>query len=152
MAHVLIVEDDDHKLDVLVATLHSVVPDAEVQLVTSVSTAVRAVNSQSFDLIVLDMALPSHEAVVGGGAPMSQLTGGLELLFELQSLARQDPCVIVTQYPEIEICGEFYPLKLASKAIEERYETRVLGCLEYTDANSDWRVELANIFGAICES
>lgn len=152
MPSVLLVEDDGFKSDEIHALLLSVCHSTDVHLSKSVSSAIGAIEGRTFDLIVLDMALPSHTAVPGAGAPLSLLTGGLEVLFELQSLRRKDPCVVVTQYPEIEICGSFYQLIKAPEAIERCYEVRVLGCIEYTDSGAQWRVTLAELFGKICAS
>ena len=152
MPHVLLVEDDSFKSDEIKTLLLSVSPSTQINLATSVSAAIGAIKDSSFDLVVLDMALPSHTASAGAGAPLSLLTGGLEVLFELQSLGRKDPCFVVTQYPEIEICGTFYPLSEASEAIERCFEIRVLDCIEYNDANARWRTTLDKLFRELCAS
>ncbi len=152
MPYVLLVEDDNFKSDEIQTLFIALNPSYEIRLAKSVSSAISAIKEQQFDLIVLDMALPSHTVTPGAGAPLSLLTGGLEVLFELQSLDRPDPCVIVTQYPEIEICGSFYALAEASKAIEQNYDIHVLGCVEYTDTSTQWRVTLTTLYEQLCAS
>lgn len=152
MKSVLLVEDDSFKSDAIQSLLKSIKSDTEFILSTSVANAVDAIKDTLFDLIILDMALPSHPVVAGGGAPLSWLTGGMEILFELQSLERSDNCVIITQYPDIEICGELYPVEKAAKAIFENYGIYVQSCLEYSQTSQAWRVALAKIFNKLCES
>jgi len=152
MASVLLVEDDVFKSDEIQSHLVGLNPAPTIRLATSVSSAIAAIQAHPFDLIILDMALPSHTPTPGAGAPLSLLTGGLEVLFELQSLGRRDPCLIVTQYPEIEICNVFYPLSVASQAIHENYDLRVLDCVEYAESRSQWRVTLTNIYAKVCAS
>lgn len=152
MPNILLVEDDSFKSDEIRTVLGALDRPPSFVLATSVSSAIRAIKLGKYDLIVLDMALPSHAATAGGGAPLSLLTGGLEVLFELQSLDRRDPCVIVTQYPEIEICGAFFPLKDAPSAIEDNYGIEVVGCIEYTDTNQSWKASLTRHYLKVCES
>jgi CheY-like chemotaxis protein len=143
MPRILIVEDDSFKVENLAAFLTGHLVDSEIDFVSCVASAVRIVQQEEFDLIILDMALPSHPVVSGGGAPMSLLTGGLEILFELQSLGRHDPCIIVTQYPEIEITGLFFSVESAAKAIKACFSCDVIGCVQYSEESSDWKLELA---------
>jgi len=152
MPNVLLVEDDGFKSDDIHALLDTMGVPPAMRYAKSVSEAIAAIKERPFDLIVLDMALPSHTATPGAGAPLSLLTGGLEVLFELQSLARGDPCVVVTQYPEIEICGIFYPVALAAAAIETQYDIRIAGCVEYSDSSTQWRATLKAIYNKLCIS
>lgn len=135
---VLILEDDSFKNDHLTALVRSNAKYADVSCASDVATAIIIVGQSKFDLIIVDMALPSHPVVSGGGAPMSLLTGGLEILFELRSLKRSDNCIIVTQYPEIEIAGKFYPIVHAASAIRKQFSCEVVGCLQYSEGSVEW--------------
>jgi CheY-like chemotaxis protein len=136
---ILIVEDDQFKMDSLISLVINVLPVAQVTQASDVSTAISAVNKTVFDLLIVDMALPSHPVIPGGGSPMSLLTGGLEVLLELSALERGDDCIIVTQYPEIEIAGHFFPVDQATEAIEEHIGYKVVSCLEYSEESLGWK-------------
>jgi len=64
MFKVLIVEDDIHKLDSLTAFIHQYLSNSEVMPATNLKDAIEAVDSYLFDLILIDMAIPSHATVV----------------------------------------------------------------------------------------
>lgn len=149
MLNVLIIEDDSFKMDTLVALVRSDIINTNVRCVADVATAVAAVDQAAFDLIILDMALPSHPAILGGGSPMSLLTGGLEILLELSSLQRHDNCIIVTQYPEIEIAGKFFPVDCAAKAIMEYFSCEVIACLQYSEDSSEWKKRLSELLRSL---
>jgi CheY-like chemotaxis protein len=152
MKRVLVVEDDSFKSDDIQASLRQVEPNADLVLATNVAAAVDALQNGEYDLIVVDMALPSHPVVAGEGAPLSLLQGGSEVLFELQSLEKSGCCVIITQFPDIEICGDLYPVPVASAAMLEKYDLNVQACLEYSQTNHAWRDTLTTIFKKLCES
>ncbi|MFT4436515.1 response regulator [Caballeronia sp. 15715] len=141
MPKILIVEDDQFKMDNLIALVTTVLPTVQLAQASDVSTAISAVNRERFDLLIVDMALPSHPVIPGGGSPMSLLTGGLEILLELSALERNDDCIVVTQYPEIEIAGRFFPVNRATLAIEEHIGYSGVTCLEYSEESAEWKNE-----------
>lgn len=142
MFKVLIVEDDIHKLDSLTAFINQYLSNSEVMPATNLKDAIEAVDSHLFDLILIDMAIPSHATVPGGGSPMSLLTGGLEVILELSSLEREDDCIIITQFHEIEICDNNYSINTAKKYIHELLECEVLDCILYDEGENSWRKKL----------
>jgi CheY-like chemotaxis protein len=141
----LIVEDDEFKEKILCDFLEGVLGPIAIQSCKSLVEAIDSVNRDVFDLIFLDMAIPSHPIVSGGGAPMSFLTGGIEVLLELNALNRKDPCLIVTQYPEIEISGEFYPVSESAAAIKEKLDCEVIACVEFAEGSSSWEKEIKRV-------
>lgn len=145
MFKLLIIEDDNFKMETLIDLVKSSITNVNTQCVSDVASAISAVDQTKYDLIIIDMALPSHPTVSGEGSPMSLLTGGLEILFELRSLNRNDNCIIVTQYPEIEIAGEFYPVDKAALAIKQQFSCEVLACLQYSEELLSWKDHLSGL-------
>ncbi len=119
MKEVLIIEDDNFKAISLKEFIDAHSEFDSVEIVSSLVEAIDAVNGKSFALILVDMAIPSHPVVPGGGSPISLLTGGIEVLLELGSLGREDPCIIITQYPDIEISGSFFSLQQAKSELKK---------------------------------
>ena len=142
---ILILEDDSFKSDHLTKIVNLSVTNADIRVVSDLASAVVAISQCKFDLILVDMALPSHPVVSGGGAPLSLLTGGLEVLFELRSLNRSDACIIITQYPEIEIAGRFYSVDHSAAAIREQFMCDVVGCFQYVAESTEWSEKLIQL-------
>ncbi|KRP49566.1 response regulator [Pseudomonas poae] len=145
MRKILLVEDDGFKAKSLIDFLGVEWPDATVITAPSLVDAVEALYEPIYDLILVDMAIPSHPAILGGGSPMSLLTGGLEVLLELRSMERNDPCIVITQYPEIEISGTFFSVHDAALKIRDRLECNVLGCIKYSEGSSEWKLPLKTL-------
>jgi CheY-like chemotaxis protein len=139
MKPVLIIEDDSFKANSLTEHIENIISDAVISIATNLTDAVEMVNNNTYSLIILDMAIPSHPTVSGGGSPMSLLTGGLDILLELKELERDDPCIIVTQYPDIEICENFYPLGKAKEEIKNLLDCDVVTCISYSEGSMDWK-------------
>lgn len=142
MEKLLIIEDDEHKIERLKTFAQKHLPEKEVFLATSLVTAIENINKYEFSLIFVDMGIPSHPIEAGSGSPVSLLTGGIEVLLELSELQRTDPCIIITQYPDIEISGQFYPLSQATQQLYDKLECKVETCVHYIEDSSEWEEEL----------
>ncbi|CAI87403.1 response regulator [Pseudoalteromonas translucida] len=145
MNTVLIIEDDKFKATSLEKFMIERDEFDQVINVTSLVEAIDAIEADEYSFILVDMAIPSHPIKLGEGSPISLLTGGLEVLMELSNMERKDPCVVITQFPDIEIAGQFYPLAKAKSEIKKQLECSVLACLEYKEGESLWKESLKEI-------
>jgi len=119
---VLIVEDDEHKSSQIIDLINNESEVSDKTIVDNVSEAVLFLKKSIPDKIILDMSLPSHKALPGQGAPAPLPTGGIEVLFELKKRRLVNlPILILTQYHEIEIEGEPFPVELSAQAFKDEY-------------------------------
>lgn len=142
---ILIVEDDLHKADELQRFVSERFEGAWIEKAASVSEAVLAIDVRRFDLVLLDMALPSHSLKPGNGPPSSLLSGGLEIIHEFDYSKRGEPIVILTQYPEVELDGELIQLSLVSEKLTEMFAVNLLGCVYYEMGSDAWRKKLKGL-------
>jgi ActR/RegA family two-component response regulator len=149
MNTVLIIEDDDFKAKSLKEYMLNRSEFDTVEIASSLVEAIDAITIREYNFILVDMAIPSHPTIPGEGAPVSLLTGGLDILMELSDMNRTDPCVIVTQYGDIEIAGQYYSLEQAKFQIEKQLECSVLSCIEYKEADDKWKESLKDILDNI---
>lgn len=142
MFKILIIEDDIHKLESLCGFTRRHLLNAVIVTATSLNDAIESIDNDVFNLILIDMAIPSHPILPGEGSPIPFLSGGLEVILELSSLGREDDCIIVTQYPEIEVCGNTYKVDNAKENINSLLECNVVECIEYSEGDSSWKKKL----------
>ncbi|MCG7349600.1 hypothetical protein [Sphingomonas sp. ACRSK] len=142
---VLLIEDDAFKQKELEGALLEMMPDAEFRVGRSVRQALSFLAERTYDLIVLDMALPSHEVRPAAAQPMSQPSGGVELLLELSYEERGDPVIIVTQHPEIEFDGRLYALGQFARAFGKKASANLRGVIYFNVLDGGWRAELQRL-------
>lgn len=142
---ILLVEDDEHKRRSIVSALRACNQSFEVVDAESLYTGIQAIDDVPFDLVVLDMAIPSHPPEPGEGSPVSFNTGGLDILLELESRGRSDRCIVITQFPEIEISQIFYPVDVAAAAIEKELGYKVIECVAYSEGGDDWLKQFSGL-------
>src|SRR4051794_38117306 len=119
--NILLVEDDEFKAADILKVLGESLPGAEIIRAMSVTSALKAIHSSSFFLIVLDMSLPTFEMTGPGGGGSPQGQGGLEVLRLARRLQNSSPFIVVTQYPDVEIDGTDVPIASAAKALRTRF-------------------------------
>lgn len=138
--NVLVVEDDEFKVADLLRLLQEMFPEATVTRAASVTSALRAISFGEFDLIVLDMSLPTFDlsGPGGGGSPQGQ--GGVELLRLARRLKTRGHYIIVTQYPDIEIDGSDVRLPQAARRLSSHLGLNVRACLLYEFDRDDWQL------------
>ncbi len=145
---ILLVEDEPHKRDELVdcvADVFSIVP----VIVDGVSTAVTKVLSESFDLIILDMALSTFgEGADDNQKGHDQAQGGIEVLRALKAKKRNSKILIVTQYHNFYIGGVSVKLKNSQKIIKEKYQQDVIGAVLYQYKSMPTRQKIKAILKA----
>lgn len=136
---VLMVEDDPFKEERLREALLNVHSTCAITVARTVQHAIGLLGGSAYDLIVLDMALPSHESRPGGAPAVSQPSGGVEILIELSSEGRGERVVIVTQYPDIEFDDKFYPLARFPSAFAKKAKVNLRSVIRFSMRGTDWR-------------
>lgn len=139
---ILLVEDDQFKQELIEGMLKERYSDAAISLARSVQQAVKLIRNNDYNLIILDIALPSHDSKAGGAQPISQPAGGIEVLLELSYEERADPVIIVTQYPEIEFNGRLYALAKARSALSRQISVNIRDVIFFNAQASAWRDQL----------
>lgn len=139
---VLILEDDKYKCEALVGVIESVLPQANLTVTKSVQTGVASIQAVDFDVIILDMSLPSHDLADGGALGIPRLSGGMEILFELDYLGKESRVFIVTQYPEIEISGAMIELGEVGAFVQQKFGINVSRCIFFDYDDAAWKAEL----------
>lgn len=144
---ILLVEDEQHKRDELsLFLLEAGLGEISLDSAESVGDAIMSVESNDYDLIILDMALPTfsvNEVVDEGG--QDQQTGGVEILRELKALGKSANVIVVTQYTDVSLGGRHVKLREARKLLSIRYKQNILGLIGYKYKSKSNRSKLTRI-------
>lgn len=136
----LIVEDDPFKMDGIQAHLRELFGSRiETSGCQALSSARSLLAKKHFDLAIVDMSIHSHEPEAGAGSPFPLSSGGLDVLFEIVYSGGNTPCIILTQYPDIEIEGDPVSIDKAQDEIFEKFDIKVAGCIRYIENDIRWK-------------
>src|SRR4051812_12329921 len=124
--NILLVEDDEFKAADIIRAAEEVAENLNFVRAASVTSALRRISTEDYDMCILDMSLPTFDlsGPGGGGSPQGQ--GGVEVLRLAKRSDHAPPFVVVTQYPDIEIGGKDIPLSEATVFLSKVFGVRVL--------------------------
>ena len=148
----LIVEDDAFKLEGIQGYLDSVFTGTlEISICQALASATALLESRTLDLAIIDMSIHSHEPEAGSGSPFPLSSGGLDVLFTIahSETGANTHCIILTQYPDIEIDSLPIPVEQAKQEILETFDINVAGCVRYLENDNQWKADLYSILESL---
>jgi CheY-like chemotaxis protein len=78
---ILLVEDDEYKIDLIVPFIKSMILDVDLTFAASVKSAKKELdNDNEIHVVLLDMTLPTFDMTAGSSGGRPQGFGGLEVL------------------------------------------------------------------------
>ncbi|MGT2455436.1 response regulator [Cupriavidus basilensis] len=99
MRKVLIIEDDDPKLDQIVEYLTQSSGNFDMTVAKSLNSACRQIDDNAFDVVLLDMSIPTFDGGKTANATGRQRTyGGKDFLTYMWEMENETPVIVVTQY------------------------------------------------------
>lgn len=139
---VLVVEDSDTKLASVVAALKAILPQYPIQTAKSVRSAVAALETKRFWLIVADMSLPTFdvESRERGGTPRP--FGGIEVFDYLMREGLTTPVIVVSSYQALVDGIRSMPLEKLAAELARDYPENYHGYVYFDSAYSNWEREL----------
>lgn len=141
--NILIVEDDQNKLAQLTSFISNRQHTASIESRCSYNSALaRLLKPPSFDLILLDMSMPTFDKTLAESGGRHRPYGGKDILRKLQRNGVKTPVVVVTQFThfgEGKTCISLDVLKqqLAEEGFDNYRET-----IFYSAEGTTWESEL----------
>ena len=147
MKRVLLIEDESHKRDELTSYLKEFLfSEKEIDVVESVREAVISVIENEYDLIVLDMALPTYsisdDSTDGG---QDQDLGGVEVLRTLKLHGKSTNVIIVSQFSDIKLDEKRIKLNAAKALLKRKYGQTIRGAVLYKYKSPINRIKISNL-------
>jgi CheY-like chemotaxis protein len=142
---ILIVEDQIEKSKEIEQFCKSFFPKIEnVSVFQSLRSGLRALMSNTYDLIFLDMSMPNFDPSSDdplGGTPES--FAGKEFLAQMKLRGEKIPVVIITQYQTFEE-GQV-DLTSIDSFLKSTYSGFYLGAIYYSSADKEWEINLERL-------
>lgn len=137
---ILLIEDSFDKKKNILASLEKFDPKMDILPKESVRGALDAIESETFDLILLDMSLPAFDFsddIPDGGEAES--FGGIEIVQQLSFLEISTPIIILTHYRTFHGGTTYEDLE---QELTDEFSTIVKGMIYYDHPSNEWDIEL----------
>lgn len=145
MVDILIVEDDVHKRDQLVAFLSKGEDSPSIEQAGSLIGGIRALRATKPDYVILDMTLPNYEPESDGHVGSVLAFGGVEFLRQVRRYRIETKVIVVTQFETFGDDDNAKDRKELDAELREQFSNVYKGMVYYHASLSDWSDELQNL-------
>lgn len=142
---VLLIEDDDYKARQIVEFVNTL--GYEVEVKKAYNSGMMALTNNQYDLVLLDMTIPSFELSPEHPTSRIRKYGGRDILSEMERCEIVVPTIIITQYKVFDD-GE-KSLEILNEELAEEYSQIYKGLIYYNSSIVDWQGKLQNIVSNI---
>ncbi|MEL6643313.1 MAG: response regulator [Pseudomonadota bacterium] len=146
----LLVEDESPKLAHIRRFVRQSFPHVSVFDARSVSSALEAIEEHDFDLMLLDMSLPTFDVGQGehGGRP--QGFGGIEILRHIEMSGSSLQTIVLTGYEAFpDETGELISLDTLRNRMLDEFPTTVREVVHFSSSLEEWKVSLRDEISSI---
>jgi DNA-binding response OmpR family regulator len=138
---ILLVEDDEEKRDEIVELLEgNYEPDITIQM--SFRTGKKAIRDDSFDLILLDMDIPTFDITTTESGGRKQAFGGRLLMSEMLRRNIETKVLVITQFDYFENTTDGLNLTQLDQQLKDEYTNIYMGCIQMKGGSEDWKEKL----------
>ncbi|NYS31925.1 response regulator [Pantoea sp. WMus005] len=146
---ILVVEDNEFKRKRIVEVLSNEFESAKISECYSFTSAWQLIPERKYDLIVLDMSLPTFDKKESDSSGNFRVFGGKELARKLTKRKITSQFIFISQYKNFSDDVNSYTFESLKNELIEKYKSKCLGFLYYSNTKSEWRDELILIVKGI---
>lgn len=138
---ILLVEDDEHKMNDIIAFLDSIKKNIVISTARSVESGVQSAVDNPYDLILLDMTIPNFDITEKSDGGKSYKNGGEIIVKELLDEEVKFRCAVITQYETFN--NE--TIEQISQRILQLCGDNYLGYVKYSTNKDSWKQKLKDL-------
>ncbi|MFM0168851.1 response regulator [Paraburkholderia sediminicola] len=147
--NVLLVEDDEYKRRQIISFLNDEGWCTDIAIANSVVGGINKIDETSFDLVILDMALPNYD----GGSDAAQGLGGIAVFRYLQQLSPATPVLVLTQFEALREGSALVDIKTLDERLRAEFGDQFAALAQYKVASDEWRKQVREVANKVrnCE-
>ena len=137
---ILLIEDDEYKAAQICTFLKEDAYDVDVR--KAFQSGMRAVLSGQYNILLLDMSIPTFDSVDVNRANRHRPFGGKDVLQEIQRIGKEIPVVVITQYSVFNEGRENITLRTLDEDLKKQFATIYKGMIHFDASSMDWSTRL----------
>jgi CheY-like chemotaxis protein len=147
--NILIVEDDENKRNQIIEFIKEEIPTSNVTIAKSFQTGLRSIVRGGFDLILLDMTMPTFDIGFDEDGGRPQAYAGREILRQMDRREIATPVIVVTQFDKFGAGVDELRLEELDEQLRGEHPASYQGAVYYNAAYADWKQELAKMISEL---
>lgn len=146
MYKILLIEDDEPKRDQILTLLSTEFNHISVSVAKSLNSACRLIDAEYFNLILLDMSLPTFDGGKTVGASGRQKTlGGRDVLRYIVECEIATPVYVVTGFKDFPGENRNIQLEELHKELQIEFPESYRGKVRFSHSSEEWKSRMCAI-------
>jgi CheY-like chemotaxis protein len=142
IVRVLIVEDNDYKCQKIIEVIKNSFSNISLDICRSFTSGWQKIRNEDFDLICLDMSLPTFDISGSESGGEFRTFGGKELVSKMVRRRPNLRFLIITQYESFSLKNNSYTFDSLKSEIQNDYNDACKGFVLFSNKSSDWKLNL----------
>lgn len=141
----ILIEDDSKKIDEIKEFFAKEFPDSELTVKESYQSGIRAMLSTSYDLLLLDMSIPTFDKTPEESGGPYEKFGGYKVMRETIRKSRSVKTILITMFDDFGESDLSITLSQINEQLRTEFNSIYLGSVFYHARETKWRDELKSI-------
>lgn len=139
---ILIVEDNKHKRDRVTSVVKNKIFEADIDYAYSFTSGSNQSTNYQYDLIILDISLPTYDKIGNESGGRFRTFGGKEIARKIKRRGIKTNLIFITQYEAFSDKGRSYSLAELENDIRTEHGEQCLDLIYYDSSKSVWKEKL----------
>ena len=140
---ILIADDNYQKQEELKKFVEDKFPYADIEQQFAFNSTFKALNSNDYDFVFLDMTMPSFEQSKGDITDQTLRTlAGKDIVTNLSYRNIFVKIIIVTQFEVFGRHDQITPIDSIFNELKEKHPKMILGCVLFDFQSDSWKIDL----------
>ncbi|WP_419211635.1 hypothetical protein ACNR9Q_12920 [Maribacter sp. X9] len=141
---ILFIEDNKTKIDDVKSFTLETFTNTEIIVKESFTSGLRELFTNNYDLVFLDMSLPTREGSPSNSLNNFEQLGGHKILSEMKRKKKIVPTLLITMFREFGIGKSFLDLKEVDEMCRDEFPEIYKGVVYYSSREEGWKENLNN--------
>ena len=144
-AKILLIEDDKKKTEDIRAFLSSYLSDVDLVIKESYQSGLRELLFNSYDLLLLDMSIPTWDRSSKESGGNYEKFGGYKILKETVRKRKSVRTILITMFDDFGEGDTSITLSELNQMLESEFPEIYKGAVFYSSRESNWKDELKTL-------
>lgn len=144
---ILLIEDSDHKRVRVLSFLRENFSGLLISEANSFNGGCKAVEREEYDIVLMDMSLPTYDRSATDSGGKFRALGGREIARKIIRRKKCTKIVFLTQYDSFSDEIHSLNLRMLDSELKRECGDNYAGLIYYDSSKSSWKDELGRILG-----
>jgi len=144
MNRILFIEDNKTKIEDIKSFLEEKYKDVNLSVKESFTSGLRELFTNDYDIVFLDMSLPTREGSQNNSLNSFEQLGGHKILSEMKRKELFLPTIVITMFRDFGVGQSFMDLNEIDDMCKDEFKTFYKGVVYYSSREDSWKDKLNN--------